>query len=113
MIMYLLVNIEKIESRGNTQLRFKPKYRSEKKRLALIILYAFGYFIFAMLVSSPFILNIWLNFSGTDILILVIISTSIFALPAWLSLKEGTRLLRGQHLVANQKLHSWKLLIQD
>ncbi|WP_419239069.1 hypothetical protein ACN08P_22865 [Photobacterium leiognathi subsp. mandapamensis] len=105
--------LEKIESRGNTLLRFKPKYRSEKKRLALIIWYTFGYCIFAMLVGSPVILSIHFNFSGTVFLLLFAISTSTFALPAWLSLKEVTRLLRGQHLVANQKLHSWKLLIQD
>lgn len=104
--------LEKIESRGNTLLRFKPKYRSEKKRLTLIIWYVCLYFIFAMLVASPFILNIWFNFSGKDILLLTIISTSLFALPAWLSLKEGARLARGQHLVANQKSHSWKLLVQ-
>ncbi|ELA7191360.1 hypothetical protein RAL72_004634 [Vibrio alginolyticus] len=104
--------LERVESRGNTQICFKPKYQSERKRLALIVWYVFWYFTFAMSVVSPFILNIWYNLSATDLLVLVIISASLFALPAWLSLKNVARIARGQHLVKNQKSHSWELLAQ-
>ncbi|CAK3463188.1 hypothetical protein [Vibrio crassostreae] len=104
--------LERVESRGNTQLHFKSEYQSDNKRLALIIWYVFWYFIFAMFVASPFILNIYYDFTVIDFLVLVTISASIFAFPAWRSLKRGARISRGQHLVKNQKSHSWELLTQ-
>ena len=104
--------LEKIESRGNTHLRFKPKYQSKRKRLILIIWYLVWYVVFAFLVASPFVLNHWYDFTPTDLLILVSISGATFAFPAWISLQSGARIVRGQSLVENQRCHSWELVTQ-
>ncbi|MDD1780365.1 hypothetical protein LRP49_04035 [Enterovibrio sp. ZSDZ35] len=104
--------LEKVESRGNTQLQFKAKYQSERKRLALVIWYISWYVIFSLLVGSPLILSYWYDFTPVDLLILLSISGATFAFPAWINLQSGARIVRGQNLVKNQRAHSWELVTQ-
>ncbi|EGR0659763.1 hypothetical protein FG135_17940 [Vibrio cholerae] len=104
--------LEKIESRGNTQLRFKAKYQSDRKRLILIIWYLFWYIAFAIIIASPCLVNYWHNFTPVDLLFLIVATFVTFAFPAWRSLKRAAMLVRGQNLVKNQRSHSWALVTQ-
>lgn len=104
--------LEKIESRGNTQLRFKKSYQSKGKRTSLIAWYLVWYAIFAILIISPVYANYWHNFTPKNLLILVITTFVTFSFPAWRSLKRAAMLVRGQKLVKNQKSHSPALVTQ-
>ena len=75
--------MEHIKTKGDLQLQFKPKYLSAWSRFWRKSFYLLGYFIFAFLALSPFIIQAFFKTSYSNMGVQLLLSIPVAGLYAW------------------------------
>jgi hypothetical protein len=104
--------LEKLETKGDLSLRFKKKYVKSRARNWRKVMYFFLYMIFAFIALSPFIVSTYINLEFSKIFAMFIISLPFGGLYAWIALNAHSKIIRAEHLVANQTQHTQRVVIK-
>ncbi|MGF1764823.1 hypothetical protein [Aliivibrio kagoshimensis] len=94
--------LEKLETEGSLQLKFKDKYASNGVRTRRKLWYVGWYLTFSMIAFSPLFMSKVIDITFLQSLYLFVITFLYFGTLALLSAKAAVRIIRGENLVKNQ-----------
>jgi hypothetical protein len=94
--------LEHIDTTGNHEISFKPKYNLQLSRQWRKILYLFFYFVSAFVALSPFLAVSPLGLHVKQFFAAIVITLPVFGFYAWFSIQEYVRLQRAEILVTSQ-----------
>lgn len=103
--------LQHLNTSGDLQLSFAPKYSARWARKWRKVLYLTLYFGFASAALSPLLMTDTGVIRPTQLLTLLALTVSIFGYYAWVSLKSFARIYRGEKLVQNQSKHTRKIVL--
>ncbi|MUL04415.1 hypothetical protein GNP89_19875 [Aliivibrio fischeri] len=104
--------LEEVSAHEGNRISFKKKYADKSVRSRRKALYISLYAIFVYLAFAPLILGKVNGFSLEQVIIAQCISFPCFGAYAWLFLKSGARIYRGEKLVKNQSKYTSKIIVK-